>query len=389
MDRLPVLVSGKQVSQLLTVAKLPSGTGQAQASAVVEALKDWDVGARVNAMCFDTTSSNTGRSMGACVLLEQMLGKELLYLACRHHVLELVVGAVFQVCMGSTSGPEVPLFKRFQTRWVFIDQERYDTSMSDDAIAGLLCDVKADIIKFANEQLEEQLPRDDYREFVELVLIFLGEIPRRGVRFMTPGPMHHARWMSKVIYSLKVWIFRSQFVLTPREEKGLHEVCVFAVRLYLKAWMTAPCASNAPYSDIQLLQSLINYSSIHPVIAKVASEKLSNHLWYLSEDLIGLALFDSRVSVSTKRQMVKAMQEAEGVEEPPKRVVINLKNFKDKKLEDFVSKRSVLLMEKLQMPSSFLQVDPEVWEKHDDFIASLQIVQALKVTSMLLNHLIH
>jgi len=109
------------VSQLLTVAKLPSGTGQAQASAVFEALKDWDVVTRVNAMCFDTTSSNTGRSMGACVLLEQMLGKELLYFACRHHVMELVVGAVFQACMGSTSGPEVPLFKRFQTRWEFID----------------------------------------------------------------------------------------------------------------------------------------------------------------------------------------------------------------------------------------------------------------------------
>jgi len=71
--------------------------------------------------------------MGACVLLEQMLGKELLYLACRHHVLELVVGAVFQTFMGSTSGPEVPLFKRFQTRWVFIDRERYDT-MCDDAV---------------------------------------------------------------------------------------------------------------------------------------------------------------------------------------------------------------------------------------------------------------
>jgi len=62
----------------------------------------------------------------------------------------------------------------------------------------------------------------------------------------------------------------------------------------------------------------INYSSIHPVIAKVASEKLSNYIWYLSEDLIGLALFDNRVSVSTKRLMVKVMQEAEGVEEPPK-----------------------------------------------------------------------
>jgi len=136
-----------------------------------------------------------------------MLGKELLYYACRHHVLKLVVGAVFQAFMGSTYGAEVPLFKRFQTQWVFIDQERYDTSMSDDANAELLCDVKTDIIEFANKQLVELQPQDDQGKLVELALIFLAEIPCRVVRYMTPGPMHHARWMSKVIYSLRYECF--------------------------------------------------------------------------------------------------------------------------------------------------------------------------------------
>jgi len=60
VDCLPVIVSGKQWSQLIIVTTLPSGTGQAQVSAVFEALVDWGVGARVNAMCFDTTSYNTG-----------------------------------------------------------------------------------------------------------------------------------------------------------------------------------------------------------------------------------------------------------------------------------------------------------------------------------------
>jgi len=50
---------------------------------------------------------------------------------------------------------------------------------------------------------------------------------------------------------------------------------------------------------------------------------------------------------------VKAMQEAEGVEEPPKRVVVNLKNFKDKKTEDFVSKRSAMLMKKVENANWF------------------------------------
>ena len=334
-------------------------------------------------MYFDTTSSNTGRSKGACVLLEQRLGKDLLYLACRHHVMELIIGAVFQACMGSSSAPEVLLFKTFKACWEFIDREKFETRVANVNIAPLICDVKAGIIAFANEQLKEKQPRDDYREFLELVLIFLGEIPHRhyGVRFMTPGAMHHARWMSKVIYSLKVWMFRAQFVLTTREEKGLREVCIFAVRVYLKAWMTAPLASNAPYNDLQLLQSLINYSTIHPVIAKVASEKLANHLWYLSQDLIGLALFDSRVSVATKRLMVKAMRDVEEAEDPLKRAVISLETFKDKKLEDFVTKKSLVFFEKMQLPSNFLQLDPEMWTAQDDFATSSEIVQTMNVVN--------
>ena len=80
-------------------------------------------------MCFDTTSSNTGRLPGTCVLLEEKFERELLSLACRHHVMELVIGSVIQVCMGSSSCPDVPLFKRFQAQWAIIDQDKYDVGV--------------------------------------------------------------------------------------------------------------------------------------------------------------------------------------------------------------------------------------------------------------------
>ena len=69
VDRLLVIVLGKGVSQLLAVAKLTSGTGEAQASAVYSAIEDWGITENIRAMCFDTTSSNAGRMAGACVLL--------------------------------------------------------------------------------------------------------------------------------------------------------------------------------------------------------------------------------------------------------------------------------------------------------------------------------
>ncbi|KAK2713450.1 hypothetical protein QYM36_009353 [Artemia franciscana] len=116
----PIIVSGKGVFQLLTVAKLTSGTGEAQAPAVYSAIEDWCITENIRAMCFDTTSSNTGRLAGTCVLLEQKIGKERLSLACRHHVMELFIGAAFEVCLGSTSAPQVQIFTGFQPYWMFV-----------------------------------------------------------------------------------------------------------------------------------------------------------------------------------------------------------------------------------------------------------------------------
>lgn len=84
--------------------------------------------------------------------------------------------------------------------------------------------------------------RDDYREFLELSVIFIGGVPTRGIHFQAPGAMHRARWMAKVIYAIKIWLFRDQFRLTASEEKGIRDLAVFAVIIHLKAWMTAPLA---------------------------------------------------------------------------------------------------------------------------------------------------
>lgn len=38
------------------------------------------------------------------------------------------------------------------------------------------------------------------------------------------------RWMAKVIYALKPWMFRGQFKLTAREERGLSSLCCIIIR---------------------------------------------------------------------------------------------------------------------------------------------------------------
>ena len=86
-------------------------------------------------------------------------------------------------------------------------------------------------------------------------------------------------------------MFRSQFTLTSKEKKGLRDIVIFTIRVYIKAWMTAPLAVSAPNNDLLLLKSLVLYEDVNKAISKAAIKKLAGHLWYLSEDLIGLAFF--------------------------------------------------------------------------------------------------
>lgn len=44
---------------------------------------------------------------------------------------------------------------------------------------------------FVEKTLEQVQTRDDYKEFLELTLIFIGINPSRGVRFRKPEAVHH------------------------------------------------------------------------------------------------------------------------------------------------------------------------------------------------------
>ncbi|GBM69052.1 hypothetical protein AVEN_155525-1 [Araneus ventricosus] len=111
---------------MLSVAKLPSATGEAQVQAIYNALNEWDIADKVIGMSFDTTSANTGTDKGACVLSKEKLEKKLFfYFACHHHITELIIGKVFHISLRiSSSSPEVPLLKRFQEYWEFINRDK-------------------------------------------------------------------------------------------------------------------------------------------------------------------------------------------------------------------------------------------------------------------------
>lgn len=113
-DRLAVVVSGQGISKMLGVVIIKQSTGLSQSNGVYDLIKEWNLD-DIMSMAFDTTASNTGNKVGACTLLEKKFQRKLLHLACRHHILELILTATFGLLLEPVvSGPNIKLFERFR-----------------------------------------------------------------------------------------------------------------------------------------------------------------------------------------------------------------------------------------------------------------------------------
>lgn len=389
VDRLPILVSGQDVTKLLSVPKLHDGTAVTMTRAVVDTVDEWGLRDKIKGLCFDTTASNTGGRGGVCKKLETEFQRELLYLACRHHVSEIVLEKVFSLHDHSIS-PNIELFSHFRDYWPRINPSVFSTATDDENTAVIVAPWKDDVIRFATAQLTVFQPRDDYRELLELTIIFLGAIPSRGLHFRYPGALHRARWMARAIYSLKMWLFRDQYVLQQRSgtSRGpnnrdrlwehLKNVSLFVTCIYVRYWFQTPSAITAPKNDLALLCSLSQYP--HKTIADAAMTAFGRHLWYLSELLVGLSFFDNDVSVEEKKLMVAALRDNEGSEEPPKRIPL-FSHPSTKGLHDFVTKSTIRLFRILELPDAFLEVDPGEWKTNEDYTRSQAICRSMRVVN--------
>lgn len=67
----------------------------------------------------------------------------------------------------------------------------------------------------------------------------------------------------------------------------------------------SPISVEAPYQDFTFLQSMVEFHKKDAVLSRKIIDKLSRHMWYLSEETVGLAFFDPNVKDEIKRAMVQ------------------------------------------------------------------------------------
>ena len=78
----------------------------------------------------------------------------------------------------TSKGPEIELFGRLKSQWVFIDKSKFDRIDSDEAGEGCLnalektwlASRQADVVSNLRQHLEDVQPHEDYREFARLTL---------------------------------------------------------------------------------------------------------------------------------------------------------------------------------------------------------------------------
>ncbi|KZS10514.1 Cc8K15.2-like protein [Daphnia magna] len=270
-DRLAVYAS--QPPKLLGIPSSESSTGRNQMKAVVSLVEKWSLTECIVALVYDTTASNSGKWIGAAILIEKKLNRAVLRCECRHHVAELHIKHTFKVVFGENKAPTIKLFQRLKEDFDNVDKDEEQLKVwhwpenQDDFLFKQALEVK---IWVTNCIEKKTFPREDYHELCELILFYLGGSIPRGFFIRRPGADHHAR----------------SFEMTPTELKQVERMAVYIGLFYGKYFLQSSCI-------------------IDPEAAKETIKSISRHLSYLTEELVVFLLFDDSLNYTEKTMIGK------------------------------------------------------------------------------------
>ena len=261
----------------------PNGKGEAQAEAVVRYIDETGIEDQVIAHVWDTTASNSGCNIGAAILLDRALGRANLWLACRRHAAERHVVHANTAVLGPTKGPEEPLFKLFHDNFDSLDKTRvqkYKWAGDECSAIGPFkfeTERALDVKAWAEECCKTGVfPREDYRELLELITHVLGgrivrtsivnkEAPPRAVEFQMerPGAFHHARFMAKAIYFIKMFMLTPQLLqqglVTHFETTQIEKMSTFIILMYGQYFLQTALTAAAPRNDLEFWRNANRY----------------------------------------------------------------------------------------------------------------------------------
>ena len=268
-------------------------------------------------LVFDTTLTNTGEWSGICTRLAQYFNVPILWCGCRKHIIELRVKWFIVARTGQTKDPGRKLFRRFQGQFVAMQEHLKKEHLVRMDLASKppwVQELGQEILRWALELYSRgSFPRDDYAEFLSFVIFHLGGEVESFWPLRMPGPDHQARWMADCVYNMKMLSCSSVFPLSEQELAEVEDISEYVVLFHAKPWFESSLASEAAVSDITFLCHIQRRYKISQVW-KVC-DTFYRQLWYLTGELIPLALASKTLPAEELEALAKALHQAE--REPP------------------------------------------------------------------------
>jgi len=136
-------------------------------------------------------------------------------------------------------------------------------------------------------------PCDDYRECADNTLIVFGETSPRGIHFMKPGTTDQARWMAHNLYASKMFMpmFSKAMAYSDEMVEKLMRMNRFVALFYTSAWMKATMTLMLQRMIFTLLTARLIFVKLIKHTANMVTDKLDNHRWYLTQEVVPFALF--------------------------------------------------------------------------------------------------
>ena len=220
-----------------------------------------------------------------------------------------------------------------------------------------------------------------------MVISLSGRVPE-GFKFRIPGADHHARWMSKGIYYIKIWLLSRIFVLSVVERDQVQRIFRFTVVIYAKAWFLAPLSSSAPRNDLEFHYKVLLYRQVEPKAAFMVLQSIRRHQWYTCPQMATLALADKHMESEEREMLAKTLHRMPRNKITTGRPEFPFLNWEGEvlarpKLQSLVTSNSWLVFQLLGLTSNqdWLLTPCSMWDLFADYQKVEEFARNISVTN--------
>ncbi|KAK5918331.1 hypothetical protein CgunFtcFv8_003105 [Champsocephalus gunnari] len=204
--------------------------------------------------------------------------------------------------------------------------------------------------------------------------------------------------MAKLLYTLKLALMKQHIALLPQgtittrqQVPKIQAFAIFITHIYAKWWLTCEKSVDAAWNDLTLYHHLQAYKAVDEDIAASAIKALERHHWYLTGEMLPLALFSSKVPNEDKRALASAILEHKPddlpMHIPEQRFGAGFGKPKfptllpTTSLADLANKDCWFGMHQLHIDPEFMSLDVKEWATNAAFKKSVVNVCAMNVVN--------